>query len=1073
MMLGSIIIVTYGQRELTEQCLRSLDAALGEKLGRTWELVLVDNKSPDDTPEMLAGWADRATVLLLDENRNFSGGCNTGAEAATGEVLVFLNNDTEVPPDALETLAQQALEADVGAVGCRLLFPNGTVQHAGVAFLRGTAFGEAVMPQHVFHQQDQSLAVTQAIFEADSVTAACMAVRAEVFREVHGFDEGYRNGLEDIDLCLKIRSAGKRVVYRGDVTVIHHEGATRGRGAEIWATEAKLAAARNNDELFLNHWAASLEQDDELAAELWDGSLMNLPPQRSGGAGNTVVIGQPSGFGSAADEARAMIAAIAADGGTPVSIDSPYPNVVARVREPLATVLNDARLRTADPYAQPILVPSGRHDSFHVEQQAIVRLASAQTTLPLADCGSVWACSPALRQALIADGLDPSMVHVVPSPLPPYPTGPGGAGVLMVLPTHDPRLSAALIQSLKTLPRTLPLRILPTAYIRGLAAELADRLPHAELLAPCSDEAGFSELAGTADVVAAFDGSDSFERHALVAARAGAAVVGTRRDGPAAWVLGDHIVWSAEDFGELPSHLADLAADGGSRADRSAHVADRCAWTPPPMPPTRSTGSGGFAGADAGERRADAPNPVSETPSIAVASTPPLVSVVVTAFNQAHFLPAALDSALGQRDPGGPVEVIVIDDGSTDHTPSVLASYGDRIRSHRQPTGGLIAAVDRGLELACGRYVALLDADDEMPAERLHRQASVLSAHAEVGLVHSDMELIDRHGSTIAPSFLAHHGLETIDGRVLGRLLAQNFVSRGATMFRTALLPALHPIAPESAYPDWWIAACVAAVAEIRLVPGIGNRRRDHGESTGLIAGSVAGVQLLELPWRRWLLENLVGDDTITASEIGWAVNQLLGGMQEAFAADPDATSMAASAREARSWMTFSTLPPTGPGAPRSRALARALAARPRDATLTYQLRQALIEEMKLQPPPPSPPLISLRTRSRVTLGWVNEVLRRPELLHAFARSADGDDDRSLVLMATPAADLRPLVEIFEDDPELGSEGCDVTVIPEPATQPAVNLLRARADSCLTADWPASPYRDLPTHPASAPAIAV
>ncbi len=113
MIRASIVIVTYGQRELTERCLRSLESCLGRGLGAEWELILVDNNSPDDTPELLRAWSDRAVVRLLDHNRNFAGGCNLGAEEAHGEVLVFLNSDTEVTPGALETIAEQALEPGV------------------------------------------------------------------------------------------------------------------------------------------------------------------------------------------------------------------------------------------------------------------------------------------------------------------------------------------------------------------------------------------------------------------------------------------------------------------------------------------------------------------------------------------------------------------------------------------------------------------------------------------------------------------------------------------------------------------------------------------------------------------------------------------------------------------------------------------------------------------------------------------------------------------------------------------------------------------------------------------------
>src|SRR5688500_16456773 len=99
----SIVVVAYGNRAVTDRCLATIDEVYADRLGRDVELVLVDNASPDDTLELYERWRDRATVLALPENRNFSGGYNAGAAAATGDVLVLLNNDTELVPDALDT----------------------------------------------------------------------------------------------------------------------------------------------------------------------------------------------------------------------------------------------------------------------------------------------------------------------------------------------------------------------------------------------------------------------------------------------------------------------------------------------------------------------------------------------------------------------------------------------------------------------------------------------------------------------------------------------------------------------------------------------------------------------------------------------------------------------------------------------------------------------------------------------------------------------------------------------------------------------------------------------------------
>jgi len=572
---ASIIIVTYGQRALTEQCLRSLEDCLGEGLGREWELVLVDNNSPDDSADLLRSWADRATVRLLDHNRNFAGGCNLGASVSRGEVLIFLNNDTEITPGALEILVEQALEPGVSVAGCRLLFPNGTLQHAGVAFLHGQALGGASMPQHVFHHQDEDLAAARASYEMDCVTAACMAVRADTFRAVGGFDEGFLNGLEDVDLCLRIRVAGERIVYRGDATIIHHEGASRGKGQQLWATPEKIAAMRHNDERFVGRWAAQLGQDDELAAALWDGALQDQMPARTVMTADVMIAGQPTGIGPAADEARALMVALGACGQVVGVADSPVPTVLARLSHPMATLVDQARRRLPVPDAAWVMVPTGARDLYAVGRPAnVVRLASARTAVPLEESSAVWASCPSVAQDLIQAGVPAAKAAVVPPAIIASAPGSGGEGVLAILPVHDPARARLVLDALRGLPAPIPVRLLPTVFTRHLDRRIAEALPRAELLRPCSDEARFAGLAATADVVLALDETDRFERRALVAAGVGAAPITCTPAGPAASVLGTGAV---ADLGDLGATLARLLAAPGDRLERAQRVSRTCA----------------------------------------------------------------------------------------------------------------------------------------------------------------------------------------------------------------------------------------------------------------------------------------------------------------------------------------------------------------------------------------------------------------------------------------------------------------------------------------------------------------
>ncbi len=456
----------------------------------------------------------------------------------------------------------------------------------------------------------------------------------------------------------------------------------------------------------------------------------------------------------------------------------------------------------------------------------------------------------------------------------------------------------------------------------------------------------------------------------------------------------------------------------------------------------------------------------------------PRVTVIVTAYNLARYLPAALDSALAQESPGGAVQIVVVDDGSTDDTPRILAGYGDRIEVIRQANGGLLKAVDTGLGAARGQYIALLDADDEWPRDRLRRHAEILDAHPQVGLVHGDMEVIDATGRTIHRSFFDWKRETPDDGRVLARLIGDNFVSGGASTFRASLLPAIWPIAPEAAYPDWWIATNIAAVAEILFDPPSANRYRFHGANMGLGADvtAVLAIERHELPHRRWAMRNLTGDESIWLKPLGEIVMRWRGAVANAGRSaggsvrgllEPDArcaeAELAAAAR----------LPV---GLERCRALARAFACDPFDGATAADLDIAMIESAGAGGGPPalSPPLISLEARAVLTLGWLEDLVAHPGLLHAFAQESQTRADLTLAILVPTGADLGALIALVESDSRLGDERCDMQVVTEPATWPARRLLLAWASATLTSGGAPEPWSELPAltpAPAAVPAL--
>ncbi|HEY2387433.1 MAG TPA: glycosyltransferase [Candidatus Binatia bacterium] len=218
----SIVIPLFNRAELTEQCLVNLAEVTQ---GARYEVVLVDNGSTDRTAEVLASLGGDVQVIRNAENRGFAAACNQGARAARGRHLVFLNNDT-IPLSGWLAPLLAELDGDprVAVVGSKLLYADGTVQHAGVIFTR-----EIPIPYHVFYRSSADAPAVNRRREIHCVTAASMAVRRAGFEAIGGFDEGFVNGYEDVDFCLRVRQRGDKVVYQPASTLYHLESQTPGR----------------------------------------------------------------------------------------------------------------------------------------------------------------------------------------------------------------------------------------------------------------------------------------------------------------------------------------------------------------------------------------------------------------------------------------------------------------------------------------------------------------------------------------------------------------------------------------------------------------------------------------------------------------------------------------------------------------------------------------------------------------------------------------------------------------------------------------------------------------------------
>jgi len=242
----SIIIPVFNKLEFTKQCIEKL---IENTPGELYEVIIVDNASTDGTHEFLACLEGDITIITNEINLGFAKACNLGARAASGKYLVFLNNDTIPHPGWLTELVKVADEHnDIGIVGSKLLFPDGTIQHAGVVIVK-TPAGKLGNHLHWGYPGDFPPANQARDFQI--VTAACMLIPRDLFFETGSFDERYINGMEDVDLCLKVRATGKRVFYCPSSVLTHFESKTEGRFDRV----------NDNETLFIQLWNDKIEED--------------------------------------------------------------------------------------------------------------------------------------------------------------------------------------------------------------------------------------------------------------------------------------------------------------------------------------------------------------------------------------------------------------------------------------------------------------------------------------------------------------------------------------------------------------------------------------------------------------------------------------------------------------------------------------------------------------------------------------------------------------------------------------------------------------------------------------------
>ena len=225
--LVSIVIPTCSARGLVRRAISSIRATVAPAMpnGTAVEIVVLDNTPLSDGASRAWLRANADKVIDMPGAFNWSRFNNAGAEAARGEYLLFLNDDIEVTqPDWLEALLEHAQRPEVGVVGARLLYPAGTVQHAGQYLADGHA-------RHAFRFADSKdpgpFGLATVSREMISVTGACQLMHRRVFDRLQGFEEAHSIVNNDLDFCLRSWKAGLAVIYTPHATLVHHELASR------------------------------------------------------------------------------------------------------------------------------------------------------------------------------------------------------------------------------------------------------------------------------------------------------------------------------------------------------------------------------------------------------------------------------------------------------------------------------------------------------------------------------------------------------------------------------------------------------------------------------------------------------------------------------------------------------------------------------------------------------------------------------------------------------------------------------------------------------------------------------
>ncbi|HEY4002007.1 MAG TPA: glycosyltransferase [Candidatus Xenobia bacterium] len=255
----TFVICVFNAVKFTRMCLDSLQRHV---LRDGMEVIVADDASTDETPQVIPAAYPWVRYLRHDVNRGYGPTCTWAGLQAKGDRLLLLNNDTEATDDFLAPLLARLESAPrIGMVAARLLYEDGTLQHGGVAY------NQDKIPYHRYRYFKGDFRAAMQPRSMLSVTGACIVMPRPAFEAVNGFAPGYRNGMEDVDQCLRLRALGYDVWYEPRASMFHYESKSPNRHAKNDSNQA----------LFLGHWKDSVVPDEE---RLYDEDHFPKPLQK-------------------------------------------------------------------------------------------------------------------------------------------------------------------------------------------------------------------------------------------------------------------------------------------------------------------------------------------------------------------------------------------------------------------------------------------------------------------------------------------------------------------------------------------------------------------------------------------------------------------------------------------------------------------------------------------------------------------------------------------------------------------------------------------------------------------------